>query len=462
MAPDGSASAVSHSREAATPATPARRVTGAIGLPDAASERKLITSLTSPEPRAAIRRIAALRAVSGGILWRYRFQNPANSSYRAHVSTSAEPPASVSRERLIESHLPLVQRVARRFVGRGEELDDLVQVGAVGLVKAADRFEPDRGVRFATFANAVIEGEIRRHLRDRTGTLRIPRRLQQTGSDIRRCGERLSVRLGRRPTTREIAAALGTDERHVEQALAAAGARTPVPMSPGEGEYPSTSSGGAAEGSDDKLLLASSTHVLDERERRIVLLRFHADMTERDIAREVGISQALVSRLLDGALAKLRNELRSSDAAAKHGDTSPDAVISRDVRPRISHVRGPEESSTLARRQGSSTQRSSSGYSGRFLVRIPSELHEQLARAAEQDRVSLNRFVTEALAASVAEVPEDDPEGDERPPETVSTGAGQPGSRRALRVALATNLIVVVLAAITAVALLVLALERGI
>jgi RNA polymerase sigma-B factor len=378
------------------------------------------------------------------------------------VSSSGESPSSVSRERLIESHLPLVQTVARRFLGRGEELEDLVQVGAVGLVKAADRFDTDRGVRFGTFANAVIEGEIRRHLRDRTGALRIPRNLQRTGAEVRRCREQLAGTLGRPPTTREIAAALDGDEHEVEQALAAEGARHPAPLSAGEGTLMAAASETSRQDSDDKLLLAGSTHVLDDRERRIVLLRFHADLTERQIAREMGISQAHVSRLLDGALAKLRQELRRSETVGQTRDIAPAAAVSRAEEPKIAGVGEPEESSALPRRQDASKQRARSGYSGRFLVRMPSELHEQLARAAERDQVSLNRYVTDALTASVADPPEREPAGDEQPDETVATVAARPRSPRALRVALATNLLVVVLAGLTAVALLVLALQRGI
>ncbi|MGZ6616709.1 MAG: sigma-70 family RNA polymerase sigma factor [Solirubrobacteraceae bacterium] len=370
---------------------------------------------------------------------------------------------SISRAQLIESHLPLVRTVARRFLGHGEELEDLVQVGAVGLVKAADRFDADRGVRFGTFANAVIEGEIRRHLRDRTGTLRIPRNVQRTGAEARRCREQLGRTLGRPPTTREIAAALSVDEHKVEQALAAEGARNPVPISPDEGKrLRGAESEASPPGSDDKLLLASSAHVLDDRERRIVLLRFHADMTEREIARKVGISQAQVSRLLDGALKKLRQELRGSKSPAEPCDTAFDVVISPPVTPKISGVVAPEESSKLAHQHETSKYRASSGYSGRFLVRMPSELHEQLARAAERDQISLNRYVTEALAASVADVPDRAPADDDRPTETVTGAAAQPRALRSLRVALATNLVVVVLAGLAAVVLVALALQRGI
>jgi RNA polymerase sigma-B factor len=354
-----------------------------------------------------------------------------------------------------------VQTVARRFAGRGEELEDLVQVGAVGLVKAADRFDPDRGVRFGTFAKAVIEGEIRRHLRDRTGTLRVPRSLQQTGAKVHRCREQLTGVLGRAPSTREIAAALSADERWVEEALAADAARHPIPISPDEGRVPGTVSETAPGGSVDQLLLASGVHVLDDRERRIVLLRFESDMTEREIARKVGISQAHVSRLLDGALAKLRQEFDGSQSADERRDIALNEVISPVVPPKISGVGAPDESSKLGRRPETSKYRASSGYSGRFLVRMPSELHEQLARAAELDHISLNRYVTEALAASVADAAERESAGEHQPPEAVPGTEAQARGPRSLRVAVATNLVVIVLAGLTAVMLVVLALQRG-
>jgi RNA polymerase sigma-B factor len=391
---------------------------------------------------------------------------PRDPSYRALVSAPGEPRSSISRSRLIESHLPLVRTVACRFVGRGEELEDLVQVGAVGLVKAADRFDADRGVRFGTFANAVIEGEIRRHLRDRTGTLRIPRRLQRTAAEVRRCREQLNGTLGRSPSTREIAAALSADERWVEQALVAEAARHPVPISPDDGTLRAGESEASPHRSDERVMLASGAHVLDPRERRIVLLRFQSDMTEREIARTLGISQAHVSRLLDGALAKLRQELRGADSADPPPDIAPTTVVSPPGPPRISGVGAPEEGSKVVRRHETSKYRASSGYSGRFLVRMPSELHEQLARAAERDQISLNRYVTEALAASVADAPEREAASEHQPTEAVAGPAppptAQPRASRSVRVALATNLVVIVLAGLTGVALVVLALQHGI
>ena len=370
---------------------------------------------------------------------------------------------------LIDSHLPLVRAVARRYAGRGEELDDLVQVGAVGLMKASDRFDPNRGVAFATFATPAIEGEIRRHLRDRTHSVKIPRDLQRTGRNVRRHEAELAARLGRFPTTAELAAALKVDETEIERAVAADRASNQLAATPGDDALEPAREFEPLNGSDDRMLLAASMRTLNERERRIVFLRFHADMTERQIARAVGISQAHVSRLLDGALARLRVELagnESTDRPRDSGDTTPNRVISRGLDSRIGDVGAQRETAPDRRSKAKQT----SSYSGKFLVRMPSELHERLAQAAQQEDVSLNRFVTDALATSIGEPPESEtqPASAKREPTSADADPGPPAnvsprlSSSAVRVALATNLVVVVVAGLVAVILLVLALQRGI
>lgn len=391
-----------------------------------------------------------------------------------------------SRQVLIDRHMPLVRSVARRYAGRGEELDDLVQVGAVGLVRASDRFDPDRGVAFATFVTPAIEGEIRRHLLDRAPAVRIPRDVARMSFRLRRRQGELAAKLGRFPTTEELATALDADLPQVERALAAQRAADSVNQPAADGALEGSDPAHPLSDSDDRMLLAGSLRALDDRERRIVFLRFHADMTEREIGRAVGISQAHVSRLLDGALGKLREELVGNDA-----DITPEAVISPVIPPRrrgkpangkdnapkarassradsrIVVVGADQESQ--ATRPGK--QKAGSNYSGRFLVRMPSELHEQLARAAERQDVSLNRYVTDALATSLTPAtdrtetptPEDtEVVPDAQAPEPGADSPKQPRSPGVLRVALATNLAVVVLAGVVAVVLLVLALQRGI
>ena len=441
-----------------------------------------------------------------------------------------------NRERLIESHLPLVRAVARRYTGRGETLDDLVQVGAVGLIKASDRFDPGRGVSFASFATPAVEGEIRRHLGNQTTSLRIPRELQRMTGQLRHCRADLGASLGRVPTVEELAQALGVDERDVERGLEAERARDPVSM-PDEGGAEVVAEHQPLAGSEDRLLLANSIRDLDEPQRRIVFLRFHADMTEREIARAVGISQAQVSRRLAAALAQLRKRLANRTDIAreaaistppadksdtKHSNPPPSTITIAPVGAaeqqaeldrflalpyhvsvksegedgRLNWVAAVEElagcaargstpdeavqrlrpamerwfSTALAERreipvpgQEPPKRKPAPSHSGRFLIRMPSELHQELAMAAEREQVSLNRFITDVLAASLADDPapeasSPEPYADPEPPPKASAN---PERLRAFRVALATNIVVVVFAGLVALALLILAVERG-
>jgi RNA polymerase sigma-B factor len=378
------------------------------------------------------------------------------------VSSSQRILGPADRESLIESHLPLAKSVARRYVGRGVELDDLVQVAAVGLVKAANRFDTGRGVSFPAFAEPTIEGEIRHHLRDRSGTVRIPRELQRLGERLRSRQSELSASLGRAPTLSELADAVDADTKQVERALAAERAREPVSLPrPEDGAEGKLGDEPYAD-SDERLLLTERMHVLDERERQIVYLRFHADMTERQIAREVGISQAHVSRLLAAALTKLRAELAKDETPATAGDTTAEPVVSP---PPAASGEPPAGAAKAA--AGKPGAKATADYSGRFLVRMSGDLHQQLARAAERDQVSLNRFVTDALAESVTVDTEDEPQlaptaAPDPPPTATETATGlgrNPG--RTLRMVLAANIVLVVLAGTIAVVLLVLALQRG-
>lgn len=346
----------------------------------------------------------------------------------------------------MRSHLPLVRAMARRYGGRGEEFEDLVQVGALALVKASSRFDPNRGVAFASFAAPSVEGEIRRHLDERGPGLRLPRETQRMTSELKRCQTELAAALGRTPTVPELAAALSADVAEVERLIIADLARNPVAMSAGDAEGEPASDLESTDESEARVLLAEGLRALDERERRIVFLRFHADMTERQIARTVGLSQAHVSRLLDGALTKLRAALTSPAERAEPGDSAESAVIS--PAPPVETVpHTPDEPPPPADAgQGRRSRRPRpDGYSGRVLVRMPSELHEQLAQAAEREDVSLNRYVTQALSSWV-----DPPERHDR------------HTARALRAAVATNLAVVVVAGVVAVILFVLAVQQGI
>jgi RNA polymerase sigma-B factor len=338
----------------------------------------------------------------------------------------------------VRSHLPLVRAMARRYAGRGEEVDDLVQAGSVGLVTASSRFDPSRGVAFATFVAPAVEGEIRRHLRERSPGVRLPRDVQRMSTELRRTRDELAGSLGREPEVAEVAAALDADVNEVERLMAADRARTTVPL-PAAPDADVEDSDAVAE-SESRVLLEGGLRALDDRERRIVFLRFHADMTEAQIARAVGISQAHVSRLLEGALTKLRHELDGRDTTKSPAISRPKTQETAASERKIAEV-------------GVESPEKKTGYSGRFLVRMPSELHEQLALKAERQQVSLNRYVTDTLSSSVG-LNGSNAQARKRPSEGVRP--------RALRMAVATNLAVVVVAGVIAVVLLVLALQRGI
>jgi RNA polymerase sigma-B factor len=394
------------------------------------------------------------------------------------VSASFPPGSEQSRERLIESHLPLVKSIAKRYAGRGETVEDLVQVGSIGLIRASDRFDPDRGAAFATFAAPAIEGEIRRHLDDRASALRVPRELKRMTGEVQRCRTELSSSLGRTPTVTELAAALELEPGQVERALDAERALQPSPAQAEDVARATTQSESLA-GTEDRLLVAAGAQVLDERERRIVLLRFHADMTEQEIARDLGISQAHVSRLLSAALAKLRTEL-TEDAGqpAGHGDDAVSPAGGHGPARRTGKSRekdSPERTKPKIEAVGAGEKEPAkqSRHSGRFLVRMPSALHEKLTAAAARDQVSLNRFVTDVLAAAVSRKHGIQsgihrgsgrrPAGRHQSPVELGPDAAPDEQRRKrFRMLLAANIVVIVAAAVVASVLLVLALERGI
>ena len=226
-----------------------------------------------------------------------------------------------ARDELVTLHLPLVQFLARRFRDRGEPLEDLVQVGTIGLIKAVDRFDPQRGVEFSTYATPTIVGEIKRHFRDKGWAIRVPRRLQELRLSIGSATAELSQSSGRTPTVAEIAAHLGISEDDVIEGLEGAQA------------YSTSSLDAPVGGDDDAPMLADRLGDVDpsletieyreslrpllaalpSRERRILALRFFHGMTQSQIAEEVGVSQMHVSRLLTKSLATLREGLLDDD-----------------------------------------------------------------------------------------------------------------------------------------------------
>jgi RNA polymerase sigma-B factor len=220
-----------------------------------------------------------------------------------------------ARQQLIEQYLPLVRSLARRYANRGEQLEDLVQVGSIGLIKAIDRFDVERGVELTTYATPNIIGEIKRHFRDKGWSVRVPRGLQELNVRLSHLLERLTVELERSPTIPELAEAAGVTEEEVLEALESGQAYTTVslsgPVGSGEeGELDPLESLGELEHeyeiSEDRAVLAPGLSILDERERRILHLRFWGGLTQSQIAQQVGISQMHVSRLIRRSLEKVR------------------------------------------------------------------------------------------------------------------------------------------------------------
>ena len=223
--------------------------------------------------------------------------------------------------------------IARRYEDAGEPLEDLVQVGAIGLIQAIDRFDPGRGVQLSTYAIPTIEGEIRRHLRDRGGTIRLPRRLQEARSRVMRIREELTARLGRPPTEAELAQASGLPASQVAEAAAAGRARVPLPLPDGsdgsDGTAVAVVDGGLA-ASEDRVLLADGLAALDDRERKVLHLRFSGGLSQTQIAAEVGLSQAHVSRILRDALAKLRHTFDEPVSERSEAPEPPAAISPRE------------------------------------------------------------------------------------------------------------------------------------
>ena len=223
-----------------------------------------------------------------------------------------------ARQQLIERYMTLVRSLARRYASRGEQLDDLVQIGAIGLIKAIDRFDINRGVELTTYATPNIIGEIKRHFRDHGWTVRVPRGLQELSIQLMRVVENLTGSLGRSPTIPELAEATGASEEEVLEALESSRAYSPLSLSVGssgddDDELDPLESIGADdheyEISEDRVVLEPGMRVLDERERLILRLRFYEGLTQSQIAQQVGISQMHVSRLIRRALEKARSEI---------------------------------------------------------------------------------------------------------------------------------------------------------
>jgi RNA polymerase sigma-B factor len=330
-----------------------------------------------------------------------------------------------ARERLVQLYLPLVEAFANRYRVRGAERDDLVQVGSIGLLNAIERFDPKRGDEFAAFAVPTIAGEIKRHLRDRSKTVRLPRRLEEASMRLPAVREHMTARLGRAPDSRELAEELGVAE-----------ADLPVLESPADlaEEAVEATTNGELE---SHLELTGAFDVLDETERRIVYLRFVREVSRREAAAELGMTADQLRRRTRAALAKLRAELE-------------DSAFPNIARENRDEADEPEPEATLPEANqnggagGPAHPRRAGERSGRILVRMPPTMHDELAQAAEREGVSLNQHITNVLGSAL--------------------DAEQGGARRVPRwlpAAIVANIVLLTLFCVAGVILLVLAWQQG-
>lgn len=265
----------------------------------------------SAEEQKAARR-AARRASKGTPAW----DKDRTRQLFAQYKETKDPEV---RDQLIVSHLNLVRFLASKFKNRGEPLDDLIQVGTIGLIKAIDRFEPDRGLEFTTYATPTIMGEIKRHFRDKGWSVRVPRRLQELSSKINQVTDDLTKELQRSPSIEEIAQRLDTNVEEVLEAMESSSAYSSVPLEGGGSgvdgdETPSIIDQYVTEdedlaGSDDRIVLEEAIRDFSPREQEIIRMRFVEGLTQVEIAEKLNISQVQVSRLLRRTLKRIQEKI---------------------------------------------------------------------------------------------------------------------------------------------------------
>jgi RNA polymerase sigma-B factor len=227
-------------------------------------------------------------------------------------------------EELVARFEPLARSIARRYHARGEPNDDLTQVAMVGLLKAIERFDPERGFAFSSYAMPTILGELKRYFRDSGWALHVPRGVKERAVELARTTDELSSRLGRSPSLSELAEALGTTEEQTLEAIEAYHARHAAPLDAGPDDDENGPRSIAAQlGAEDERLeqaeylsmIAAGVETLSDTDRQILFLRFGRDMTQSQIARRVGTSQMQVSRLLRAAIEKLRRASGETEPA---------------------------------------------------------------------------------------------------------------------------------------------------
>ena len=362
-----------------------------------------------------------------------RFRTARDTATGRLLSAYREGGDERARTRLVELYMPLVEALAHRHDRRGAEHDDLVQAGSIGLLNAIERFDTKRGEEFVAFAVPTVAGEIKRHLRDRASTVRLPRRLHEAEMRVPAAREQLTAKLGRAPSADELAAELGLTHQDLARLQSAAG-RSADPT----GEADSSE----LDASEVRLALSGAFRTLDETDRKILYLRFVEERSRRDVATELGMSQSALARRADGALSKLRAELEGR-AFEEAPAAAPAAAAAAG---QAAQVVALKPGSADPPEPGAEPVRSRGGHSGRLMLRMPQSLHTELAKAAEHEEVSLNQYITNTLAASMRWHAEQEP-------------APQPP--RWLPAALLTNIVVVVIAGVVALVLLIVAWQNG-
>jgi RNA polymerase sigma-B factor len=252
-----------------------------------------------------------------------RYKRPDKARTRMLLERYHKRGEEAAREQVIEEQLPLAEFLARKFAGRGEPVDDLVQVASVGLIKAVDRFDVDRNIEFSTYATPNILGEIKRYFRDKGWALRVPRGLQELRQSAKEAIRDETVRTGRSPSIQELAETLDSDVESVAEALTlgwaynTASLDAPVSQEEPDGDTImdlQTDDRSLIEGLEDKILLEEAMESLKDQQQQILKLRFNEGKTQTEIAEHIGVSQMHVSRLLRRALDDLRRELQELES----------------------------------------------------------------------------------------------------------------------------------------------------
>lgn len=218
-----------------------------------------------------------------------------------------------ARDELVAANLRLALHIARQYANRGIPLDDLEQVASLGLLQAIDRYDPNRGLEFSTFATPTIAGELKRHFRDKAWTVRVPRRIQELHVRLTSLVGELTHELGRSPTIAEIATAARASTEDVLEAMEAAGAYRSQPLD--RTDDPTTDASGALDAeliaAEDRVLVDELLSTLAPRDQLLLRLRFYEEMTQHEIAARLGVSQMHISRSLARCLEDLRRRARS-------------------------------------------------------------------------------------------------------------------------------------------------------